>query len=106
MRITFFFWNHRLVTYVCLTIVFGTVYAFNNTLTHFLMVVPGAHLIHIPSGLKFLLVLVFGLTGALSISLSHWLHHFGFISLTLIVELGVSINKSPVFLVNTQNLHR
>jgi hypothetical protein len=31
------------------------------------MVVPGAHLIHIPSGLKFLLVLVFGLTGALSI---------------------------------------
>ena len=61
------FWQQRSVTFALLTLGFGTIYALNNYLTASLMVVPGAHLIHLPSGLKFLLVLVFGTTAACSI---------------------------------------
>ncbi|MFM7801848.1 MAG: hypothetical protein ACKO69_06860, partial [Limnohabitans sp.] len=41
--------------------------ALNNLLTSPLLLAPGAHLVHLPSGIKLLLVLVFGLVGALSI---------------------------------------
>jgi hypothetical protein len=61
------FWQNRLVSFLALTLAFGLVYALNNTLTAPLMVVPGAHLIHLPSGFKLLLVLIFAWTGALSI---------------------------------------
>ena len=42
------------------TLVFGTIYTLNNLLTAPLLLAPGAHLVHLPSGFKFLLVLVFG----------------------------------------------
>ena len=61
------FWNNKAVTYVVLSLVFGTLYALNNILTAPLLLAPGAHLIHLPSGIKFLLVLVFGVLGAFSI---------------------------------------
>lgn len=61
------FWNNRLFSFFALTLAFGAIYALNNTLTAPLMVVPGAHLIHLPSGFKFLLALVFGWIGAMSI---------------------------------------
>ena len=52
---------------MALSLGFGAVYALNNMLTAPLLLAPGAHLIHLPSGFKFLLVLVFGAVGALSI---------------------------------------
>jgi hypothetical protein len=61
------FWHNRAVTYFVLTLVFGVFYALNNVLTAPLLLAPGAHLVHLPSGIKFLLVLVFGLIGALSV---------------------------------------
>jgi len=61
------FWNNRGITYVVLTLVFGTFYAVNNLLTAQLYLAPGAHLVHLPSGFKLLLVLVFGMVGALSV---------------------------------------
>ena len=61
------FWHNRAVTFVALSLGFGTVYALNNLLTAPLLLAPGAHLVHLPSGFKLLLVLVFGGIGALSV---------------------------------------
>jgi len=57
-----------LFKFLALTVAFGVIYTLNNWLTPFLNLVPAAHLIHIPSGIKFLIVLLFWLTGALSIA--------------------------------------
>jgi len=52
-----------------LVIGYGTLYFLNNALTDALYVVPGAHIIHLPSGLKIFMVMVTGFTGALAIAL-------------------------------------
>ena len=54
--------------FMALTLAFATLYAINNAATPFLYLVPGAHLVHIPSGIKFLMVLIFSFMGALSIA--------------------------------------
>ena len=54
--------------FLTLTVLYGFVYTINNLLTPFLHLVPAAHLVHIPSGIKFLMVLIFWFTGALSIA--------------------------------------
>jgi hypothetical protein len=54
--------------FLAVTSAFAVLYGLNNYLTPFLHLVPGAHLVHIPSGIKFLMVLIFGITGALSIA--------------------------------------
>ena len=51
------FWHNRAVTFIALSLGFGTVYAMNNLLTAPLLLAPGAHLVHLPSGFKLLLVL-------------------------------------------------
>ena len=51
-----------------LVIGYGFLYFLNNALTDSLYVVPGAHLVHLPSGIKILMVLVAGLTGSLAIA--------------------------------------
>ena len=61
------FWHNRAFTFLALSLSFGAVYALNNLLTAPLLLAPGAHLVHLPSGFKFLLVLVFGSLGALSV---------------------------------------
>ncbi len=61
------FWQNKAVTYVAVTLVFATIYTLNNLLTAPLLLAPGAHLVHLPSGFKFLLVLIFGIVGAVSI---------------------------------------
>lgn len=60
--------NNPFLKYLALTLVFGAIYSINNLLTPFLRLVPAAHLVHVPSGIKFLMVLIFWLTGALSIA--------------------------------------
>jgi hypothetical protein len=74
------FWNNRAITYVVLTLVFGTLYALNNVLTAPLLLAPGAHLVHLPSGFKLLLVLVFGMVGALSVFTVSLVAGYGFFS--------------------------
>jgi hypothetical protein len=52
-----------------LVVSYGTFYFLNNALTEALYVVPGAHLVHLPSGLKVFIVMITGLTGAMAIAL-------------------------------------
>ena len=61
------FWHNRAFMFLTLSVGFGAMYALNNVLTAPLLLAPGAHLVHLPSGFKFLLVLVFGVIGALSV---------------------------------------
>ena len=60
-------WSKPLLIYVMATLAYGGFYALNNFLTPQLYWVPGAHVIHIPSGIKLLMVLVFGYLGSLSV---------------------------------------
>lgn len=57
-----------ILKFLTLTLAFGALYTINNLLTPFLRLLPAAHLVHIPSGIKFLMVLIFWLTGVLSIA--------------------------------------
>lgn len=62
------FFDSDLFKFLALTIGFGVFYTLNNVLTPFLHLLPAAHLVHIPSGIKFLMVLIFWFTGAFSIA--------------------------------------
>ncbi|MFM7697189.1 MAG: hypothetical protein ACKO5X_00960, partial [Limnohabitans sp.] len=96
------FWNNRAITFLVLTAVFGTFYALNNLLTSPLLLAPGAHLIHLPSGIKLLLVLVFGLVGALSIFTVSLAAGYGFFfagQLPLSLEMAVANTLAPVLTV-------
>ena len=92
------FWNNRFITYVVLTLVFGTFYAVNNLLTAQLYLAPGAHLVHLPSGFKLLLVLVFGMVGALSVFTVSLVAGLGFYfvgELPLSIELAIANAIAP-----------
>jgi hypothetical protein len=92
------FWNNRGITYVVLTLVFGTFYAVNNLLTAQLYLAPGAHLVHLPSGFKLLLVLVFGMVGALSVFTVSLVAGLGFYfvgELPLSIELAIANAIAP-----------
>lgn len=52
---------------VALTFGYGIFYFANNLLTDFLYLTPGAHLVHLPSGIKILMTLIAGPIGALAI---------------------------------------
>jgi hypothetical protein len=96
------FWDNRFITFLVLTLVFGTVYALNNLLTAPLLLAPGAHLVHLPSGIKFLLVLVFGMVGALSVFTVSLVAGLGFFfegELPLSLELAVANALAPLMTV-------
>ena len=50
-----------------LTVGYGIFYFANNLSTDFLYLTPGAHLVHLPSGIKILMTLITGPIGALAI---------------------------------------
>ncbi|MBU3622717.1 hypothetical protein [Polynucleobacter sp. AP-Latsch-80-C2] len=50
-----------------LTLGYGLFYFANNLSTEFLYLTPGAHLVHLPSGIKILMTLIAGPIGALAI---------------------------------------
>ena len=52
---------------VALTFGYGIFYFANNLCTDFLYLTPGAHLVHLPSGIKILMTLIAGPIGALAI---------------------------------------
>jgi len=56
--------------FVIVAIGYGLFYAGNNYLTEFLYLEPGAHIVHLPSGVRMLLVMVTGVVGALAISVA------------------------------------
>jgi hypothetical protein len=57
-------------TFFFVTFAYGIIHCANNALTEFLHLVPGAHLFHIPSGFKFLFVLIAGWVGAAGIAVA------------------------------------
>lgn len=59
----------RLELLIVMTIGYGFFYFLNNYLTKFLYMAPSAHLVHLPSGLKMLMVLVSGMLGAIAITI-------------------------------------
>ena len=92
------FWNNRGITYLVLTLVFGTFYALNNVVTAPLLLAPGAHLVHLPSGFKLLLVLVFGMVGALSVFTVSLVAGLGFYfvgEMPLSIELAIANAIAP-----------
>ena len=52
---------------ILLTIGYGLFYFANNLCTDFLYLTPGAHLVHLPSGIKILMTLIAGPIGAFAI---------------------------------------
>ncbi len=78
---------------VILTLGYGFFYFANNLCTDFLYLTPGAHLVHLPSGVKILMTLVAGPIGALAIFIisNIWGVMFPFpgqIGLVLILSIG------------------
>ena len=62
--------QNKLFTFVFVLIVYLLIHFINNYLTEFLYLLPGAHLVHIPSGFKLLFVLIAGWIGALGIGVA------------------------------------
>jgi hypothetical protein len=59
--------QNKLLTFVFVVVVYLLIHFTNNYLTEFLHLIPGAHLVHIPSGFKLLFVLIAGWIGALGV---------------------------------------
>lgn len=58
----------EVLLFISLVIGYGTFFFLNNALTEALYVVPGAHIVHLPSGLKIFMVMITGINGALAIA--------------------------------------
>ncbi len=54
--------------FILVGLAYAAIYFLNNYLTDFLYVMPGAHLVHIPSGFKFLFVMIARWSAALAIA--------------------------------------
>ena len=87
-----YFLNTVVVPFIWITTLYSAIYFLNNWLTGFLYLVPGAHLVHLPTGFKLLFVLISGWIGALSIGFVAFLYGFFFMfkgDLPLDLELAV-----------------
>lgn len=62
--------SSKLGTFLLVGFGYGLIHYVSNQLTDFLYLVPGAHLFHIPSGFKFIFVLVAGWVGALGVGVA------------------------------------
>ena len=60
----------KLRVFVLVAVGYGLFYAGNNYLTEFLYLEPGAHIVHLPSGVRMILVMVAGIIGAFAIAVS------------------------------------
>lgn len=73
-----YFLDTAVKPFIWISILYGAIYFLNNWLTSFLYLVPGAHLVHLPTGFKLLFVLISGWIGALSIGLVAFIYGFFF----------------------------
>ena len=62
--------SSKLGTFFFVTLTYGLIQCANNALTEFLQLVPGADLFHIPSGFKFIFVLIAGWVGAVGVAVA------------------------------------
>ena len=82
----------QLKSFVFISAIYSVIYFFNNWATSFLYLLPGAHLVHIPTGFKLLFVLIAGITGALAIGF------VSFINLQLPLSARNSIFYSALYM--------
>ena len=88
----------QLQSFVFISAIYSVIYFFNNWATSFLYLLPGAHLVHIPTGFKLLLVLIAGVTGALAIGFVSFINLFFFMfvgNTALSIELAITGGLSP-----------
>jgi hypothetical protein len=64
-----FFDIQKIKLLAAMTIGYGCFYFLNNYLTKDLYLAPAAHIVHLPSGVKMLMVLVSGTVGAIAIAI-------------------------------------
>ena len=62
--------QNKLNTFILVVAGYLLIHFLNFSLTEFIYLVPGAHLVHIPSGFKLLFVLLVGWTGALGVAVA------------------------------------
>ena len=62
--------QNKLNTFLLVVAGYLLIHFLNFSLTEFIYLVPGAHLVHIPSGFKLLFVLLAGWTGALGVAVA------------------------------------
>ena len=91
---------------IAMTFGYGSFYILNNYLTKGLYIAPGAHIIHLPSGVKMLLVLISGMLGSIAITivafsygmLNSFSHNYALV-LSLAILSGM-IPLASLFLLN------
>jgi len=62
--------------FILVSLVYAVLYFLNNSLTGFLYLMPGAHLVHIPSGFKLLFVILARWSAALAIAFVSFLNAY------------------------------
>ncbi len=62
--------QNKLSTFLFVVAAYLLIHFLNFSLTEFIYLVPGVHLVHIPSGFKLLFVLLAGWTGALGVAVA------------------------------------
>ena len=104
--------QNKLLTFVFVIGVYLPIHFINNYLTEFLLLIPGAHLVHIPSGFKLLFVLVASWIGALGIgfaalcaSLFYSFPDQYLLSLELAIVNGIAPLIARIFLVHNYAMH-
>lgn len=73
-----YFLDTTVKPFIWISLIYSIIYFLNNWLTDFLYLVPGAHLVHLPTGFKLLFVLISGWIGALSIGFVAFVYGFFF----------------------------
>ena len=56
--------------FIIVAIGYGLFFSYNNYLTEFFYLEPGAHIVHLPSGVRLLLVMVTGAVGACAVAVA------------------------------------
>jgi hypothetical protein len=72
--------KENLRAFIVISVAYAAIYFLNNALTGFLYVLPGAHLVHIPSGFKLLFVMIGRWGGAGAIGFVSFINAHFFIS--------------------------
>jgi hypothetical protein len=90
---------NKLRVFAFVAIGYGLFYAANNYLTDFLYLEPGAHIVHLPSGVRMLLVMVTGIVGAFAIAVASFPYSYFFLfheNLSLSASTSVATGLTPL----------
>ena len=100
----------RLRLFLAVTAGYSVFNVANHYLTESLYLETGAHLIHLPSGIRMVIVLVAGVLGAAAISLAsfpyaYWILFDGNLSLSIIISITSSLIPLTTFFVVRRIIH-